>query len=311
MTRPILRTRAPFARAALDKVERLLEVLDTFHSDPVLGGAFVLHGGTALNVFLDDLPRLSVDIDLLYVRSPDMDGMLRERPAVDARMREVTGKLGYAIRAGADEHAGRTYRLHYGTESLKIDVNYLARVPLLEPLPLMCAHAEPPITYPILDTMELTAGKLKALVARVAARDLYDLSRVAARSPSLLDDPLARALMVRALSSADPFPSSVVDPVAALARFDEAADATLQPLRAVLAVGDEPDFAAMRASVVDLLSPLAKPTPDEAEYLRLLAEESTYRPELLLGRWPDVLERARLDPVMEWKVLNLRRRGES
>jgi hypothetical protein len=50
---------------------------------------------------------------------------------------------------------------------------------------------------------------------------------------------------------------------------------------------------------------------DEAEYFRLLAEESTYRPELLLRRWPDVLERARLDPVMEWKVLNLRRRRES
>lgn len=310
MTRPILHTGAPFARAVLDKVERLLEVLDTFHGDPVLGGAFVLHGGTALNVFLDDLPRLSVDIDLLYVRSPDMGGMLRERPAVDARIREVTVKLGYAIRAGADEHAGRTYRLHYDTESLKIDVNYLARVPLLEPLPLMCAHAEPPISYPILDSRELTAGKLKALVARVAARDLYDLSRVATRSPSLLDDPLVRALMVRAISSADPFPS-VVDPVAALARFDEVADATLQPLRAVLAVGDEPDFAAMRASVTDLLSPLAKPTPDEAEYFRLLAEESIYRPELLLGRWPDVLERARLDPVMEWKVLNLRRRRES
>ncbi len=60
--------------------------------------------------------------------------------------------------------------------------------------------------------------------------------------------------MVRAISSADPFPS-VVDPVAALARFDEVADATLQPLRAVLAVGDEPDFAAMRTSVADLLSP--------------------------------------------------------
>jgi len=252
---------------------------------------------------------LSVDVDLLYVKSPDIGGMLRERPAVDARIREVTGKLGYAIRAGADEHAGRTYRLHYGTESLKIDVNYLARVPLLEPSPLMCAHAEPPITYPILDSRELTAGKLKALMARVAARDLYDLSRVATRLPSLLADPLARTLMVRAISSADPFPS-VVDPVAALARFDEAAGAALEPLRAVLAVGDEPDFAAMRARVAELLSPLTEPTPDEAEYFRLLREECTYRPELLFGRWPDVLERARLDPVMEWKVLNLRRRRE-
>ena len=60
MMRPILRADAPFARAALDKVERLLEVLDTFHGDPVLGRAFVLHNDTAPNVFLDDLPKLQV-----------------------------------------------------------------------------------------------------------------------------------------------------------------------------------------------------------------------------------------------------------
>lgn len=307
MTRPILRTDAPFARAALDKVERLLEVLDTFHGDPVLGRAFVLHGGTALNVFLDDLPRLSVDIDLLYVESPDTAGMLRERPAIDDRLREVAGKLGYGVRAAADEHAGRTYRLRYDNDSLKVDVNYLARVPLLAALPLTCAFADPPITYPVLDPMELAAGKLKALVARVAARDLFDLSRVAARSPSLLDDPLARALMVRAISMSDPFPLRV-DPTAALARFDAMAGDTVDPLRAVLAAGDDPDFAEMQVSVEELLLPLKRLTPDETEYLRLMGEEATYRPELLFEQWPEVLRRARLDPVMEWKVLNLRKR---
>jgi hypothetical protein len=308
MTRPILRTGAPFARAALDKVERLLEVLDTFHGDPVLGHAFVLHGGTALNVFLDDLPRLSVDVDVLYVGSPDTAGMLRQRPAIDRRIREVTAKLGYGVRATADEHAGRTYRLQYGGDSLKVDVNYLNRVPLLEPLPLACGFADPPITYPVLDRRELAAGKLKALVARVAVRDLYDLSRVAARSPTLLDDPLARALMVRAISAADPFPLKA-DPISALARFDALATGSVEQLRAVLAVGDEPDLEDMRAGVEKLLLPLRELTPDEAEYLRLLSEEGTYRPELLFERWPEVLARARLDPVMEWKVLNLRRRA--
>jgi hypothetical protein len=307
MTRPILRTDAPFARVALDKVERLLEVLDTFHSDPVLGDAFVLHGGTALNVFLDDLPRLSVDVDVLYVRSADAAGMLRERPVIDGRLREVAGKLGYGVRATADEHAGRTYRLHYGNDSLKVDVNYLARVPLLEPLPRTCTFADPPTTYPVLDPSELAAGKLKALVARVAARDLYDLSRVAARSPRLLENPLARALMLRAISAAEPFPMRV-DPVAALARFDALVGGIVDPLRAMLAAGDEPDFAEMRADVEKLLLPLKELTSNEAEYLRLMGEEATYRPELLFEQWPEVLRRARLDPVMEWKVLNLRKR---
>jgi len=47
---------------------------------------------------------------------------------------------------------------------------------------------------------------VKALMERVAGRDLYDLARLWERSPSLLEDPLARALVVRAISSSDPFP---------------------------------------------------------------------------------------------------------
>jgi len=42
----------------------------------------------------------------------------------------------------------------------------------------------------------------------------------------------------------------------------------------------------------------------------LLADNAEYRPELLLGAWPDVPARAAIDPVMAWKVLNLRKRLE-
>ena len=76
----------------------------------------------------------------------------------------------------------------------------------------------------------------------------------------------------------------------------------------VLAVGDRPSFPDMCERVADLLAPCALLREEEVEYLRLLEEESVYRPELLFSSWPDVLERARLDPVMQWKVQNLRKR---
>jgi len=307
MTRPILSTEAAFAPATLDKVERLLEILDTFRGDPVLGPAFVLHGGTALNVFLDELPRLSVDIDVMYVGSADADGMRRERPLVDARLREITTKLGYTTRATNDEHSGQTYRLKYESDYLKIDVSYLARVTLLPARSLTCALADPPVSFAVLDPVELAAGKVKALMERVAARDLYDLARLGERSPSLFEDPLARALVVRAISSSDPFPPST-DPVEALARFDDPPADVVEPLRSVLSAGDKPDFDRLRDIVAQLLAPLAPSTPSEVEYLRLLDHEADYRPELLFEPWPDVLERARLDPVMQWKVLNLAKR---
>jgi hypothetical protein len=64
----------------------------------------------------------------------------------------------------------------------------------------------------------------------------------------------------------------------------------------------------MRDVVARLLAPLSRPTPGEAEYLRLVDQEADYRPELLSESWPDVLERAGRDPVMQWKVRNLVKR---
>jgi hypothetical protein len=159
----------------------------------------------------------------------------------------------------------------------------------------------------VLDRRELVAGKVKALMERTASRDLYDLARMAASNPDAMDDPLLRALVIRAISTADPFPA-VQDPVEALSRFAEPSDELVESLRTVVAADDEPDFSAMRARVAALLAPCSTLTAPEREYYRLLDEESIYRPELLLSAWPDVLERALLDPVMQWKVRNLKRR---
>jgi len=72
----------------------------------------------------------------------------------------------------------------------------------------------------------------------------------------------------------------------------------------VVAADDEPDFAVMCGRVAALLAPCSKLTEPEREYYRLLDEESTGRPDLLLSQWPMVLERALIDPVMRWKVRN-------
>ena len=40
--------------------------------------AFALKGGTAINLFVRDMPRLSVDIDLTYVPVADRESSLKE-----------------------------------------------------------------------------------------------------------------------------------------------------------------------------------------------------------------------------------------
>jgi len=51
----------------IEKVLLLINLLNTLNSHPFLKGKWVLKGGTALNLFLLNLPRLSVDIDINYI----------------------------------------------------------------------------------------------------------------------------------------------------------------------------------------------------------------------------------------------------
>ena len=64
----------------LEKVDRLVELLQELFEDTFLATRLALKGGTALNLFHFDLPRLSVDIDLNYIGALDREMMLDERP---------------------------------------------------------------------------------------------------------------------------------------------------------------------------------------------------------------------------------------
>ena len=82
----------------LEKVLRLLDLLQETAGDPVLSERLVLKGGTALNAFYLGLDRLSVDIDLNYVGALDRALMLRERPTVEAALNRLLDSQGYGVR---------------------------------------------------------------------------------------------------------------------------------------------------------------------------------------------------------------------
>lgn len=67
----------------LEKVYRLLDVFQQIMSVPFLQEKLALKGGTALNLFyFEQLPRLSVDIDLNYIGAIDREKMLQEKPII-------------------------------------------------------------------------------------------------------------------------------------------------------------------------------------------------------------------------------------
>ena len=171
----------------LEKVLRLLELLDEIAQDPVLSQRLALKGGTALNVFYLDLDRLSVDIDLNYVGALDLAAMERERPEVDAPIDRLFASHGYGVRRRPTGHAGGKWLARYasalgGNASLELDLNYMAHQPLFG-----AARMESRILgrvgrgrVLVFDLHEVVAGKIVALFDRGAARDLLDVRRILA-----------------------------------------------------------------------------------------------------------------------------------
>ena len=66
-------------RDTFEKVLRLSEILDFLNKDPLLKKSLALKGGTAINLTIFDLPRLSVDIDLDYTVNESKEEMLENR----------------------------------------------------------------------------------------------------------------------------------------------------------------------------------------------------------------------------------------
>jgi hypothetical protein len=156
---------------------------------------------------------------------------------------------------------------------------------------------------------ELIAGKVKALIERrsAAVRDLYDVHRAASGNRSVgAGWELLQALIVYYWSLAEPFPRPLDAHITD--RFVGEEGTLKSELFPVLLADERPGLEEMIETVSAFLDRLADLSPAQREYADLMASSGTFRPELIFGRWPEVLERARVSPAAAWKVENLRKR---
>ncbi len=165
----------------LEKVYRLLTALEQFASVPYLRDRLVLKGGTALNLFyFDEIPRLSVDIDLNYIGQIELEKMKEERPIINDAIQQIFRQNQFILDRNPNKHAGGKMVWRYPSVfgqmgNLEVDLNYMYRQPLW-PITWLTSkiYSEKSIKIPVLDLHELTAGKLSALFSRQASRDLFD-----------------------------------------------------------------------------------------------------------------------------------------
>ncbi len=161
-----------------DTVRLLLTVApDVFAND-----IFAIKGGTGINLFVQNMPRLSVDIDVVYLpwqvpRDEALRAINQELAAVGERVQP----LGLQTRLIRAKDLGETKLIvENETSQVKVEVNVVFRGTVLpvEHRPL-CAKASDlfgvEFELPILAQDELYAGKLVAALDRQHPRDLFDV----------------------------------------------------------------------------------------------------------------------------------------
>ncbi len=174
-----------FRPEMLEKVIRLIDLLNELFDNTYLKSRLALKGGTALNLFYFNLPRLSVDIDLNYIGAIERETMTEERKEIEAIVISLCQRAGFTVKLVAKEHAGGKWRLTYNSAllpsgNLEIDFSYMYRVmfwPVTSKDSCMVGQYQAK-NIPLVSFHELAAGKLAALLGRTASRDLYDTHRL-------------------------------------------------------------------------------------------------------------------------------------
>jgi predicted nucleotidyltransferase component of viral defense system len=190
-----------FKMEHLEKVFLLMSLLSDFATFPQLTNKLVLKGGTALNLFIFDLPRLSVDIDLNYIGNIDREAMLTERPIIQATIAAICERKGLTLDRNPNRHAGGKMVWRYPSAlgqmgNLEIDLNFMFRLPLW-PIDLKssCMVGSQQVhNIPVLNIHELSAGKLTALIDRKAGRDIFDAHHLLTKLQ--LDDKKLRLALI-------------------------------------------------------------------------------------------------------------------
>ena len=162
----------------IDTVRLLLAIAPAVFAS----GRFAMKGGTALNLFVQKMPRLSVDIDLVFVdHRPDRQAALQVIAEELATVQAALVRKGYRAHLPANAE-GDDVKLVVSNEAaqVKVEVNFVFRGTALpvETRSLVASAQDlftTELTVPVLATAELCGSKLVAAMDRQHPRDIFDV----------------------------------------------------------------------------------------------------------------------------------------
>lgn len=300
-----------FRADVLEKSIQLLGLLDALRANPALAGRLALKGGTALNVFYLEVPRLSVDIDLNYITSAGRNEMLTERPSLEDAIRAVCSREGFSVERVPREHAGGKWRLRYaaaagGSGNLELDINFMYRVPLWDAVEMDSKALGPyqASNALVMDIHEIAAGKLAALLSRHQARDLFD-SNLLVRLGVLDLAKLRLAFVVYGAGNRRDWRKVSPQDIQVSERDIKR---QLIPTLNRRALVDHGDISGLGKRLIaecrDNLSAVLPFSENEMRFLDLLLDEGVVEPRLLSDD-PAMRSRIENNPMIRWKAENV------
>jgi len=167
---------------------------------------FALKGGTAINLFIREMPRLSVDIDLTYL---PVSSRAESLTAIDAAMKRIAQSIRSVLRGAQiiptvtnPEKAVIKLLIRHDNAQVKIEVTPVLRGCVFDPeVRSVSSSVEDAFGFAeirVVSFADLYAGKIVAALDRQHPRDLFDVRDLLAHEG--INDNLRRAFIVYLLS---------------------------------------------------------------------------------------------------------------
>ena len=157
-----------------ERVRLLLRIIPIISTEE----CFAVHGGTAINLFVQNLPRYSVDIDLTYIPVEPRGASLAH---IKERLKEIKAKIEATIPGIAVREVPNKLICTHNGHFVKVEVNDVKRGIIAPPIELpLCDLAQEDFGVfckaRIVPLSQLYGGKITAALDRQHPRDLFDVS---------------------------------------------------------------------------------------------------------------------------------------
>lgn len=295
-----------FVRDTFEKVLRLKEVLVFINADDFLNSHLALKGGTAINMTIFNLPRLSVDIDLDFTPNLSKDETQRCREQITERLCDYMIDNGYRLsEASRYSHSLDALQFLYqnaggNRDNIKVEINYSLRSHLFQPVnrQIVTDMFQEDIMIRSLKPMEIFAAKANALMNRAAARDLYDFNNMITYGLFGEEETnlLRKCIIFYASVSAEvinkEFDTSAIDELSFMK--------IRRDLFPVLRKKDNFNLEERKKSAKNYIKELMVLTEEEREYLDAF-EQNEFRPELLFDD-KMIIDNIQNHPMVLWKM---------